>query len=66
MLKKLIRYAEDSDTEAVEYLESVREKLAAGCPAEDFQKLEASLKSYDFSAALQFLRLLFRRLEGSA
>jgi two-component system sensor histidine kinase/response regulator len=66
MLKKLIRYAEDSDTEAVEYLESVREKLAMGFSVEDFQRLEASLKSYDFSAALQFLRLLFRRLEGSA
>jgi two-component system sensor histidine kinase/response regulator len=66
MLKKLIHYAEDSDTEAVEYLESVREKVAVGFSVEDFQRLEASLKSYDFSAALHTLSLLFRRLEGSA
>jgi hypothetical protein len=43
----------------------VREKLAAGFSVEDFQRLEASLKSYDFSAALQILRLFFRRLGGS-
>ena len=65
ILKKLIRFAEESDSEAVEYLESVRGKVASGFPAEDFQRLELSLKSYNFSAALQTLRLLSRRLEGS-
>jgi HPt (histidine-containing phosphotransfer) domain-containing protein len=65
ILKKLIRFAEESDSEAVGYLESVRGKVASGFPSEDFQRLEVSLKSYNFSAALQTLRLLSRRLEGS-
>jgi hypothetical protein len=65
ILEKLIRYAEESDSEAVEYLDSVREEAAAACPSGDFEKLEASLRLYDFSTALQILRLLSRRLEGS-
>jgi two-component system sensor histidine kinase/response regulator len=52
---KLRRYAEESDSEAGDYLESVRGELAAACPAPDFERLEASIRSYDFSAAIQVL-----------
>ena len=58
ILRKLTRYAEESDSEAFEYLESTREELAAACPPEVFEKLRSSLRSYDFSVALETLRTL--------
>jgi two-component system sensor histidine kinase/response regulator len=64
ILQKLTQYAEESDSEAFEYLESIREELAAACPPEVFEKLRASLRSYNFPVALETLRLLSRDLNG--
>jgi signal transduction histidine kinase/CheY-like chemotaxis protein len=54
----LKRFAEESDSEAGDYLDSVRGELAAACSEEDFKRLEASIRSYDFSAALEVLKTL--------
>jgi two-component system, sensor histidine kinase and response regulator len=61
MVEKLAGYARDSDSEALDYLESVHDNLAELCAREQFEKLEASLRAYDFSAALDVLRLLSGR-----
>jgi two-component system, sensor histidine kinase and response regulator len=55
ILKRLIGLAEDSDSETADYLETVREKIAARCPRDDVGRLETALKAYDFPAALQIL-----------
>jgi two-component system sensor histidine kinase/response regulator len=65
ILQKLTQYVEESDSEAFEYLESVREELSSACPPEVFEKLRESLKSYNFSMARETLRLLSRDLQGS-
>ncbi|HET6449838.1 MAG TPA: response regulator, partial [Spirochaetia bacterium] len=57
----LIQYAEDGDSEAFGYLESVSGALQATFGADDFSALERSLRMYDFSAALATLRRLSRR-----
>jgi signal transduction histidine kinase/DNA-binding response OmpR family regulator len=61
MVDRLARLAEESDSEAGDYLESVRPFLAAACPAEEFEKLESSIRAYDFSAALEVLKLIDSR-----
>jgi two-component system sensor histidine kinase/response regulator len=66
ILHTLTRYAEESDSEAIEYLESIREELAGACPPEVIENLRASLKSYNFSVALATLRLLSRDPNGSS
>jgi two-component system sensor histidine kinase/response regulator len=64
ILMKLKGYIEESDSEAVDYLASVREELAASCPREDLERMEKSVKAYDFSAALQSLTLFILHAEG--
>ena len=54
----LTRLVEESDSEALDYLESSRDELCALCGSGNFGRLEASLRAYDFSAALGFLREL--------
>jgi signal transduction histidine kinase/CheY-like chemotaxis protein len=55
VLETLTCLAEESDGEAVDYLASVRAELAAACPREDFERLEASIRAYDFPVALAVL-----------
>jgi two-component system sensor histidine kinase/response regulator len=63
MTGKLTRYAEESDSEALDYFDSVRDELVELCARGDFDKLEASLRSYDFSSALVVLKALSVRPE---
>jgi two-component system sensor histidine kinase/response regulator len=56
----LTRYAEESDSEALDYMETVRGDLAELCDREHLARLEASLRAYDFSAALEVLKMLTR------
>src|SRR5208337_3129745 len=65
ILQKLTRYAEESDSEAFEYLDSVRNELGASVPLQDFVELEAAMKAYDFSAALATLGRLCTSLRRS-
>ncbi len=65
ILDKLLRYAESSDSEANEYLASVRGTLVRCCSPDEFGKLESSLRSYDFSAAVKILRGLQQGLRRS-
>jgi two-component system sensor histidine kinase/response regulator len=58
MVDKLRRYAEESDSQALDYFASVREELATSCDRESFEKLDASLRAYDFSTALEVLKPL--------
>jgi PAS domain S-box-containing protein len=62
VLKKLTQYSTDSDSEASEYLESVRDGLYSSIPSADFQQLETAVNAYNFEAALDTLR----RLSASA
>jgi HPt (histidine-containing phosphotransfer) domain-containing protein len=55
---KLLHYAEESDGEALDYLDSVRDELSELCDREKFEKLEASIRSFDFSAAIEVLKTL--------
>jgi two-component system sensor histidine kinase/response regulator len=55
MLKRLESLARDSDSEALDYLDSVRDELAALCARERFRELETALRAYDFTAALDVL-----------
>lgn len=57
-LKKLTWFAEESDSEGFEYLESIRGQLAAALAPEDLHDLEEALKAYNFPAALGTLRRL--------
>ena len=58
ILDTLKRYAEESDSEAGDYLESMREELAAAYPKAQFDRLETSIRAYDFSAALEVLKTI--------
>jgi two-component system, sensor histidine kinase and response regulator len=58
ILDKLSRFVEESDSEALNYFNSVREKLEATCDSEKFSKLETAIRSFDFSAAIDILRVL--------
>jgi two-component system sensor histidine kinase/response regulator len=66
MLDRLLKYAEASDSEAGDYLATVRETLSRCCPPRELEKLESSLRSYDFAAAVEVLRVLRRAVLGSA
>jgi two-component system sensor histidine kinase/response regulator len=61
ILEKLIKYVQASDCEAIRYLESVREQVAARLGPDDFRKMEESLKAYDFEAARLAIRSLLDR-----
>ena len=54
----LTRYAEESDSEALDYMETVRDDLAELCGREQSARLGASLRAYDFSSALKILKTL--------
>ncbi len=56
MVEKLRKLVEESDSEALEYLEQVRAELAAACTRESFKKLEKALQAYDFSLALDLVK----------
>jgi len=58
MIDTLTKYVEQSDSEAFDFLESVRGELAAVLSPEVFEKLREALKSYNFSVALETLRPL--------
>ncbi|MGA2546548.1 MAG: response regulator [Rectinemataceae bacterium] len=62
---KLKLLIEESDSEAVDFLASVREQIADSCPSEDLNRVETALKAYDFPAALRSLKLLLGHREGS-
>jgi len=55
-LGRLARYVEESDSEAFDYLQSVRHVLRAGFSEGEIGELQKSLRSYDFSSALRVLR----------
>jgi two-component system, sensor histidine kinase and response regulator len=55
---KLSSYAEESDSEALDYLDSVRDALSALCKPEDLRELVAAMRSYDFRAAREILKRL--------
>ena len=57
----LTRFAEESDSEALDYMETVRDDLAELCDREYSARLDASLRAYDFSAALKILKKLSER-----
>jgi two-component system, sensor histidine kinase and response regulator len=56
MLGKLRLYAEESDSEALDYLDSVRDDLSAQCEPEALRDLVAALRAYDFKAARDILK----------
>lgn len=62
-LKRLIRYTEDSDSEALTYFNSTREQLRGMLGPEDFLALETSMRAYDFPAALDVLKTAERHPE---
>jgi two-component system, sensor histidine kinase and response regulator len=58
IVDKLMHYIEESDGEALDYLESVRDELSELCDGAHFEKLEVSIRAYDFSAAIDILKLI--------
>ena len=52
----LIRFSEESDSEALDYFDSIREELESFCDSDNFEKLETALRSFNFSAALEVLK----------
>ena len=66
ILQTLAQYARESDSEAFEYLDSVRDELASSFSRLDFDALEAAMKSYNFAEALQVLQRFSQQLSGSA
>jgi two-component system sensor histidine kinase/response regulator len=56
ILGKLKSYAEENDSEALDYFESVRDELSAQCNPEAFKDLAAALRSYDFPAARDIIK----------
>ena len=59
IIGKLARYAEGSESEALDYYESVREELIPSCGEANSAKLEAALRAYDFTAVLEILQGLY-------
>lgn len=58
ILVKLTRYAEESDSEALDYVGSVRGELIAACGSEKYETLNTALRNYDFTSALDVLKVL--------
>jgi two-component system sensor histidine kinase/response regulator len=57
-LRTLTRYAQESDSEAFDYLGSTIQLLRSACSSKDVAELESALKAYDFPAALVILQRL--------
>jgi PAS domain S-box-containing protein len=51
IMERLMRYVEDSDCEAIRYLQSIRDQVAARLKQDDFERLETALNAHDFEAA---------------
>lgn len=66
IVEKLRRYVEESDCESLDYIESVRGDLYALCDRDSVDGLEASIRAYNFKAALDILKLLSARCEKLA
>ena len=64
ILQKLTRYAEESDSEALEYMDTRREEIASSLTRQDFDELETAVRAYDFAAALATLQRLTASLQG--
>jgi len=56
IVETLKRYADENDSEALDYLESVREDISAFFAPEDFKDLVSAMRSYDFKAARDILK----------
>jgi len=56
IVERLTAYLEDSDSEALDYLESMQAELSAAYDHAIFEKLSASIRSFAFSAALEVLK----------
>jgi CheY-like chemotaxis protein len=56
LLGKLDRYAEESDSEAVEYFDSARAELVSHLGLPTVEELGGAIRAYDFSRALEILR----------
>jgi signal transduction histidine kinase/DNA-binding response OmpR family regulator len=65
-LGKLALYIEESDSEALVYLDSVSADLAATCPPGDVAELETAVRGFRFPAAAATLRRMSPGREGSA
>ena len=63
MLDRLGAYAEESDSEALEYFASIRGDLLAACDAATVARLEGAIRSYDFAAALTIIEDVSRKSE---
>ncbi|AEV30644.1 histidine kinase,Response regulator receiver domain protein,histidine kinase,Hpt domain-containing protein [Sphaerochaeta pleomorpha str. Grapes] len=58
ILETLTYYANESDSEALDYLGSVLTDLYAGCEREQVELLVISLRNFDFASALGILKIL--------
>jgi PAS domain S-box-containing protein len=58
IMETLLQYVEASDCEAVTFLRSVHDRVAALLAPDDFEKIKAALEVYDFEAACRALRPL--------
>jgi len=63
IVSRLMTLIRESDSDALDYFESVFEKLTSLHPYEEMEGLREKLKVYDFSAALDTLQLLEKRTE---
>ena len=58
LIAKLLLYIEESDAEALDFLESARGRLLATCDRDSVERLVAALRNYDFSTALGIAKSL--------
>jgi two-component system sensor histidine kinase/response regulator len=58
MVIELRRFAEESDSEALSYFDSVRGELSASIGPESVARIEKALRSYDFSSVVEILGAL--------
>jgi two-component system sensor histidine kinase/response regulator len=63
IVSRLVTLIRESDSDAVDYLESVFEKLMSSHSYEELEGVRKKLKMYDFSAALDALQHLEKRME---
>lgn len=56
MLSRLERYAEESDSEAVEYFDTARAELVSQLGLQIVEELGSAIRAYDFSTTLEILR----------
>jgi hypothetical protein len=63
IVARLMTLIKESDSEAIDYFESVRRKLASVHKDEEIEGLWEKLKLYDFSAALEMVQVLEKRTE---